>query len=154
MTIVVTGEAGFIGSDFAIDRLEAIGEPVVNLDKLTYAGNLASLTNVPHETRHRFVHGGAEDASFVERLLSEHRPSAAFSCAAESHVDRSVRGAEDSLRAHVEGTFCPKKSRHHITPFLAARREGTSTRPSMQSRWSGNWASGPPKCSSPAAARR
>lgn len=105
MTILVTGGAGFIGSNFVLDWIDATGEPVVNLDKLTYAGNLASLVSLKDDARHRFVRGGIEDAALVEQLLATHRPRAVVHFAAESHVDRSIRGPEEFLTTNVIGTF-------------------------------------------------
>lgn len=105
MTILVTGGAGFIGSNFVLDWIDATGEPVVNLDKLTYAGNLASLASLKDDARHRFVRGGIEDAALVEQLLATHRPRAIVHFAAESHVDRSIRGPEEFLTTNVIGTF-------------------------------------------------
>ncbi|MEG8041236.1 dTDP-glucose 4,6-dehydratase [Sphingomonas sp. LR60] len=105
MTILVTGGAGFIGSNFVLDWIDATGEPVVNLDKLTYAGNLASLASLKDDARHRFVRGGIEDAALVEQLLATHRPRAVVHFAAESHVDRSIRGPEEFLTTNVIGTF-------------------------------------------------
>src|SRR5207244_895945 len=90
--ILVTGGAGFIGSNFVLDWLAADGEPVVNLDKLTYAGNLANLSSVAGDARHRFVRGDIADQQLTRSLLAEHRPRAIVHFAAESHVDRSIHG--------------------------------------------------------------
>ncbi|AVO32969.1 dTDP-glucose 4,6-dehydratase [Ottowia oryzae] len=103
--ILVTGGAGFIGSNFVLDWLAQGDEPVVNLDKLTYAGNLANLASVQGDTRHTFVQGDIGDTALVERLLAEHRPRAIVNFAAESHVDRSIQGAEDFIVTNIVGTF-------------------------------------------------
>ena len=105
MTILVTGGAGFIGSNFVLDWLAGTGEPVVNLDALTYAGNLANLESLAGDERHRFVHGDIGDRARVEALLAEHRPRAIVHFAAESHVDRSIHGPADFVRTNVVGTF-------------------------------------------------
>jgi dTDP-glucose 4,6-dehydratase len=103
--ILVTGGAGFIGSNFVIDWIAAEGEPVLNLDKLTYAGNLANLAGLAQDARHRFVRGDIADAALVEKLLAEHRPRAIVHFAAESHVDRSIHGPEDFVQTNMVGTF-------------------------------------------------
>lgn len=105
MTILVTGGAGFIGANFILNWVEDTGEPVVNLDKLTYAGNLASLATLDGDPRHTFVHGAIEDEDLVGRLLEAHRPRAIIHFAAESHVDRSIHGPEDFLETNIIGTF-------------------------------------------------
>jgi len=105
MTILVTGGAGFIGANFLLDWLSASDEPVVNLDALTYAGNLASLDSLRGDARHRFVHGDIRDRALVDRLLSEHRPRAILHFAAESHVDRSIHGPEAFVDTNVTGTL-------------------------------------------------
>jgi dTDP-glucose 4,6-dehydratase len=105
MTILVTGGAGFIGSNFVLDWLEAVGEPVVNLDALTYAGNLHNLDALKGDARHSFVHGDIGDCALLDRLLAEHRPRAVMNFAAESHVDRSIHGPSDFMRTNVMGTF-------------------------------------------------
>ncbi len=103
--ILVTGGAGFIGANFVIDWLAATGEPVVNLDKLTYAGNLETLACLDGDARHLFVRGDIGDAALVDRLLAEHRPRAVLNFAAESHVDRSIHGPSDFIQTNVLGTF-------------------------------------------------
>ena len=105
MTILVTGGAGFIGANFVLDWIAGGGEPVVNLDKLTYAGNPANLASLQGDSRHRLVHGDIGDQALVERLLAEHRPRAVVNFAAESHVDRSIHGAGDFVQTNVVGTF-------------------------------------------------
>ena len=103
--IFVTGGAGFIGSNFVLDWLTAGNEPIVNLDKLTYAGNRANLESLQGDARHVFVQGDIGDAALVGRLLAEHRPRAIVNFAAESHVDRSIHGAEDFIATNIVGTF-------------------------------------------------
>ena len=105
MTILVTGGAGFIGSNFVLDWLAQTDEPVVNLDALTYAGNLANLASLSADARHRFVKGDICDRPLLDRLLSEHQPRAVLHFAAESHVDRSIHGPGAFMRTNVEGTF-------------------------------------------------
>ena len=103
--ILVTGGAGFIGSNFVLDWLAGGDEPVVNLDKLTYAGNLANLASVQGDARHTFVQGDIGDSALIDRLLAAHRPRAIVNFAAESHVDRSIHGAEDFIATNIVGTF-------------------------------------------------
>ncbi len=102
--ILVTGGAGFIGSNFVLDWLAEHDEPVVNLDKLTYAGNLRSLAGLAGDARHVFVHGDIGDAETVGALLSRHRPRAIVNLAAETHVDRSIRGPRAFIDTNVVGT--------------------------------------------------
>ena len=105
MTLLVTGGAGFIGSNFVLDWIATVGTPVVNLDKLTYAGNLANLTRLEQDERHIFVQGDICDRALIDRLLAQHRPRAIVHFAAESHVDRSIHGSGEFMRTNVEGTF-------------------------------------------------
>ena len=105
MTILVTGGAGFIGGNFVLDWLAGSDEPVVNLDKLSYAGNLQTLAGLRGDTRHRFVHGDIGDRALLGRLLAEHQPRAVLNFAAESHVDRSIHGPGDFIDTNVVGTF-------------------------------------------------
>jgi dTDP-glucose 4,6-dehydratase len=105
MTILVTGGAGFIGSNFVLDWLAAGDEPVVNLDKLTYAGNIENLNHVQNDPRHLFVQGDIGDAALITGLLGQHRPRAIINFAAESHVDRSIHGPEDFIQTNIVGTF-------------------------------------------------
>ncbi len=105
MTLLVTGGAGFIGSNFVLDWLAGDDEPVVNLDALTYAGNRANLARLDGDPRHRFVKGDIGDRPLLDRLLAEHRPRAIVHFAAESHVDRSIHGPAEFIRTNVQGTF-------------------------------------------------
>jgi len=103
--ILVTGGAGFIGSNFILQWIESEGSPVVNLDKLTYAGNCRNLERVAADRRYRFVHGDIGDRKLVRNLLRECEPRAIVHFAAESHVDRSILGPDDFIRTNVVGTF-------------------------------------------------
>jgi len=105
MTILVTGGAGFIGSNFVLDWLAQSTEVVVNLDLLTYAGNLENLSSLENDPRHVFVKGDIGDSSLVTELLNAHKPRAVINFAAESHVDRSIHGPEDFIQTNVMGTF-------------------------------------------------
>jgi dTDP-glucose 4,6-dehydratase len=105
MTILVTGGAGFIGSNFVLDWLAANDEPVVNLDVLTYAGNLRNLVSLQGDARHTFVKGDICDRALVDQLLAQYKPRAIMHFAAESHVDRSIHGPGAFMRTNVEGTF-------------------------------------------------
>ena len=105
MTILVTGGAGFIGSNFVLDWLAQSDEPVVNLDKLTYAGNLETLQSLEGDARHAFVRGDIGDNALVTQLLATHQPRAVIHFAAESHVDRSIHGAADFIQTNIVGTF-------------------------------------------------
>ena len=105
MTILVTGGAGFIGANFVLDWLDLIDEPLVNLDKLTYAGNLENLAGIWHDTRHHFVRGDIGDEALLRKLLEEHKPRAIVNFAAESHVDRSIEGPEAFIQTNVVGSF-------------------------------------------------
>jgi dTDP-glucose 4,6-dehydratase len=103
--ILVTGGAGFIGANFVLDWLEKTGEPLVNLDKLTYAGNLGSLASLLGDRRHVFVRGDIGERAQVAALLAEHRPRAIVNFAAETHVDRSIHGPAAFIDTNVVGTF-------------------------------------------------
>ena len=103
--ILVTGGAGFIGSNFVLDWLAVNDEPVINLDKLTYAGNLANLASLQSDPRHVFVHGDIADTALLAQLLATHQPRAVVHFAAESHVDRSIAGPEAFVQTNVVGTF-------------------------------------------------
>ncbi len=103
--ILVTGGAGFIGSNFILQWIEREGVPVINLDKLTYAGNLRNLQRVSRDSRYTFVQGDIADRVLVRNCLHEYKPRAIVHFAAESHVDRSILGPDDFIRTNVGGTF-------------------------------------------------
>ena len=103
--ILITGGAGFVGGNFVLDWLAQHDEPVVNLDKLTYAGNLETLSSLQGNTRHIFVQGDIGERALVDRLMAEYQPRAVINFAAESHVDRSIHGPEDFIQTNIVGTF-------------------------------------------------
>ena len=105
MSILVTGGAGFIGSNFVLDWLAQSDEPVVNLDKLTYSGNRENLSSLAGDARHVFVHGDFGDTALVNQLLATHQPRAVVNFAAESHVDRSIHGPGEFIQTNIVGTF-------------------------------------------------
>ena len=105
MSILVTGGAGFIGANFVLDWLAQSDETLINLDKLTYAGNLQNLSSLDGDSRHVFVHGDIGDSALLAKLLAEHHPRAIVNFAAESHVDRSIHGPEDFIDTNIVGTF-------------------------------------------------
>ncbi len=105
MTILITGGAGFIGSNFIIDWLKTSDEVVINLDKLSYAGNLENLSSLENDPRHKFIQGDICDRSTISSLLNTYRPRAILNFAAESHVDRSIHGPEDFIHTNIVGTF-------------------------------------------------
>ena len=105
MAILVTGAAGFIGGNFALDWLAQSDETVINLDKLTYAGNLDTLKSLQNDARHVFIKGDIGDSILVAKLLEEYRPRAVVNFAAESHVDRSIMGPSDFIQTNIVGTF-------------------------------------------------
>jgi dTDP-glucose 4,6-dehydratase len=105
MTIIVTGGAGFIGSNFVLDWLAHGDETVVNLDALTYAGNLHNLDALRGNAKHVFVQGDICDRALMDKLFAEHQPRAVVHFAAESHVDRSIHGPGEFMRTNVQGTF-------------------------------------------------
>jgi len=104
-TILVTGGSGFIGSNFILQRIEQDPVSIVNLDKLTYAGNLRNLETITSQKRYEFVHADVADRSLVRGLLESHQPRAVVHFAAESHVDRSISGPDAFVRTNVDGTF-------------------------------------------------
>jgi dTDP-glucose 4,6-dehydratase len=104
-TILVTGGAGFIGSNFVLEWMRHEGSPVINLDKLTYAGNLRNLQALRNDRRHTFVLGDIGDRAILSQILSLYEPRAVVHFAAESHVDRSILGPGEFIRTNVEGTF-------------------------------------------------
>ena len=103
--ILITGGAGFVGGNFVLDWLAQHDEAVVNLDKLTYAGNLETLSSLQGNTRHIFVQGDIGERALVDRLMAEYQPRAVINFAAESHVDRSIHGPEDFIQTNIVGTF-------------------------------------------------
>jgi dTDP-glucose 4,6-dehydratase len=105
MTILVTGGAGFIGANFVLDWHSMSSEPIVNLDKLTYAGNLKTLSSLEQDPRHVFVQGDIGDTALLAELLGAHKPRAVLNFAAESHVDRSIHGPADFVQTNIVGTF-------------------------------------------------
>ena len=104
-TILVTGGAGFIGSNFVLDWIDTEVDSVVNLDKLTYAGNLQNLASLEGNPRNLFVRGDIGDADLLGKLLAEHQPRAIVNFAAESHVDRSIHGPGEFIQTNMVGTF-------------------------------------------------
>jgi len=122
--ILVTGGAGFIGANFVLGALAVDGEPLLTLDKLTYAGNLRNLAALRGDPRHRFVQGDINDRTLVRRLLAEHRPRAIVHFAAESHVDRSIHGPGDFVQTNVLGTFSLlEEARAHWSALPGAERD-------------------------------
>ena len=117
--ILVTGGAGFIGANFVLDWLAQSQEPVLNLDKLTYAGNLENLASLANDPRHVFVQGDIGDAELVAGLLTQYQPRAVLNFAAESHVDRSIHGPEDFIQTNVVGTMRLLQSVRHYWQSLA-----------------------------------
>ena len=105
MTVLITGGAGFIGANFVLDWVAHTSEKIVNLDKLTYAGNLESLASLNNNPQHVFVQGDIGDADLLKKLLAEHQPRAVLNFAAESHVDRSIHGPGDFIETNIVGTF-------------------------------------------------
>ncbi len=103
--ILVTGGAGFIGSNFVLQQMREPSVSLLNLDKLTYAGNLHNLESIASDRRYEFIHGDIADRGLVRQLLEKHHPTAIVHFAAESHVDRSIRGPEDFIRTNLDGTF-------------------------------------------------
>lgn len=123
--ILVTGGAGFIGSNFVLDWLMRCDEPLINLDALTYAGNLANLASVQSDPRHIFVHGNICDRPLLDRLLTEHRPRAIVHFAAESHVDRSIQGPDTFLKTNIEGTYTLlEAARAYWSTLTGSERDG------------------------------
>jgi len=103
--ILVTGGAGFIGSNFVLDWLAQSDEKIINLDKLTYAGNLQNLSSLSKDTRHIFIQGDIGNTQLVSQILAQYQPRAIINLAAESHVDRSIHGPEDFIQTNILGTF-------------------------------------------------
>ena len=105
MSVLITGGAGFIGGNFVLDWVAHSDEKIVNLDKLTYAGNLESLASLKNNPQHVFVHGDIGDVALLPKLLAEHKPRAVLNFAAESHVDRSIHGPGEFIETNIVGTF-------------------------------------------------
>lgn len=118
MAILVTGGAGFIGSNFVLDWLNLHDEPVINLDKLTYAGNPENLTALSHDDRHLFIKGDIGDTELVSALLRKHQIRAIIHFAAESHVDRSIHGPDDFIQTNIVGTFRLLETARHYFDSL------------------------------------
>jgi dTDP-glucose 4,6-dehydratase len=118
--IIVTGGAGFIGSNFVLDWLDSVGESIVVLDALTYAGNRANLAAIDGDARFEFVHGDINDRALLDSLLTRLSPRAIVHFAAESHVDRSILGPGAFMRTNVEGTFCLLEACRAWWPSLPA----------------------------------
>jgi dTDP-glucose 4,6-dehydratase len=122
---LVTGGAGFIGSNFVLHWLKDENTGVVNLDKLTYAGNLANLSDIKDDARHVFIRGDICDRSLVRNILNQYQPVAIVHFAAETHVDRSIRDASDFIRTNVEGTFTLlEAAREYIERLSTEQRLG------------------------------
>lgn len=136
--ILVTGGAGFIGSNFVLDWLAGSDEPVVNLDKLTYAGNLENLASLQGDARHVFVQGDLGDCALVDRLLAEHRPRAVLHFAAESHATAASMGPRTSSRPTSSvpsaswkpcgptGAVCPRRKRLRFVSCMSAPTKSTA----------------------------
>lgn len=118
--ILVTGGAGFIGSNFILDWLAGSDEPVVNLDRLTYAANPDNLAGLKDDSRHLFVHGDIGDAALLATLLRSHRPRAIVHFAAETHVDRSIAAPGDFMSTNVQGTYALLVAAHRYVAELAS----------------------------------
>jgi len=118
--LLVTGGAGFIGSNFVLSTVAQAGEPVVDLDKLTYAGSLKNLDALRGDARHTFVQGDIGDRALLRKLLERHRPRAIVHLAAESHVDRSIEGPAEFVQTNVVGTFCLLEEARAYWSALAA----------------------------------
>ena len=124
MAVLVTGGAGFIGSNFVLSWMSETGGVVVNLDKLTYAGNLENLQSLKNDPRHVFVKGDISDSELVHKLLSQYQPAAIVHFAAESHVDRSILGPEEFIATNVHGTFRLLEAARAYWGSLAGDRRG------------------------------
>ena len=125
MTILVTGSAGFIGANFVIDWLSEMGETVISLDKLTYAGNLNNLAEIEEDERHIFVKGDIGDNTLIDNLLHTNKPRAVINFAAQSHVDRSIHEPEKFLQTNIIGTFrLLESSRHYFRDLSEKSKRG------------------------------
>jgi len=123
--ILVTGGAGFIGANFVLDWVAQGTEGVINVDKLTYAGNLENLSSLQGKGQHIFVHGDIGDSALLHRLLAEHQPRAIINFAAESHVDRSIHSPEDFIQTNIVGTFRLLEATRAYWSALAAVKKST-----------------------------
>lgn len=121
--ILVTGGAGFIGANFVLDWIAQGGEGVINLDKLTYAGNLENLASLQGNDTHHFVQGDIGDSTLLQKLLTEHQPRAIINFAAESHVDRSIHSPEDFIQTNIVGTFRLLEAARAYWSGLAANKK-------------------------------
>ena len=136
-SILVTGGAGFIGSNFVLEWAAAALGRLVNLDKLTYAGNLRNLESLEANPSHIFVRGDIADVELVSGLLEQHQPRAIVHFAAESHVDRSIHGPEDFIATNVIGTFrLLEAARTYWSRMSAARKNGFASCISLPTRCS------------------
>lgn len=125
MSILITGGAGFIGSNYVLDWFSHHDEPVINLDKLTYAGNLENLQSLADDKRHLFIRGDIGDKELIMSLLTQHRPRAIVNFAAESHVDRSIHGPEDFIQTNIVGTFHLLETvRHYWNEWPEEKKSG------------------------------
>jgi dTDP-glucose 4,6-dehydratase len=121
--ILVTGGAGFIGSNFVLDWIAQSEESVINVDKLTYAGNLQNLASLNQDKRHVFVQGDIGDRTLLDSLLVQYRPRAIVNFAAESHVDRSIHGPEDFIQTNIVGTFhLLEAARHYWSSLVPSEK--------------------------------
>ncbi len=125
MTILVTGGAGFIGANFVRTSLDVYDETIVNLDKLTYAGNLESLQSVSQNDRHIFEKGDITDVALIDSLLSKYKPRAIVNFAAESHVDRSILGPEAFIETNIVGTFRLLEASRRYWTEMEAEKQAT-----------------------------
>ncbi|MEQ1795580.1 MAG: dTDP-glucose 4,6-dehydratase [Nitrospira sp.] len=123
MSIIVTGGAGFIGANFVLDWFRRHDESIINLDKLTYAGNLESLASLQGDARHQFVQGDIGDSVLLSHLLTRHQPRAIINFAAESHVDRSIHGPEEFIQTNIVGTFRLLEAVRHYWVGLSAEEK-------------------------------
>lgn len=121
--ILVTGGAGFIGANFVLDWLAQSDELVINLDKLTYAGNLQNLASLEGDSRHIFVHGDVNDQQKIATLLRQYQPRAIIHLAAESHVDRSIHGPEEFIQTNIVGTFRLLNTAYHYWKELEGKTQ-------------------------------
>lgn len=123
-TIIVTGGAGFIGSNFVLEWMQHVGTKIINVDLLTYAGNMQNLSSLRSDTRHLFVQGSINDRGLFSRLFAEHKPIAVVNFAAESHVDRSISSPEAFINTNINGTYTLlESSRNYWSTLSGETRE-------------------------------